>query len=203
MLGESKLIVEDRAVHSGGDYKIRQAVSEHDLQQVLALQAANLRTTLDAAERQAQGFVTLTHDLALLRELNSPWPHVVAVRADSDEVVAYALVMLREFRERLPVLEPMFERLDRLDYRGQPLNSFRFYIMGQVCVAKAHRGRGLVERMYEEHKRQMSPHFDLIVTEIARANPRSIRAHEKAGLHVIHEYSTDDHGEWVIVAMEL
>lgn len=185
------------------DYEVRGVSSDSDLRQILALQTANLKTTLDAAERQAQGFVTLTHDLPLLREMNEPWAHVIATPAGSDEVVAYALVMLREFRARLPVLEPMFERLDRLDYRGQPLNSFRFYIMGQVCVAKAHRGQGLVERLYAEHIRQMSPHFDLMITEIARANPRSIRAHEKAGFTVIHEYSTGDHGEWVIVALNL
>jgi hypothetical protein len=187
-------------------YEIRGAASDDDLRGILALQAANLRRALDPGERQAQGFVTLEHTLPLLREMNEPWPHVIATLrgwGGHDEVVAYALVMLHAFRGRLPLLEPMFERLDRLDYRGRPLAAYRSYIMGQVCVARAHRGLGLVERLYAEHRARMSPHFDLMITEIDRANPRSVRAHEKAGFEILHEFRTEGGNEWLIVVLDL
>lgn len=187
-------------------YEIRGATSDDDLRQILALQRANLPGTLDPDERRAQGFVTLEHTLPLLREMNDPWPHVIATLRGwegHDEIVAYALVMQHTFRGRLPVLDPMFERLDRLDYGGRPLAAYRSYIMGQICVALAHRGRGLVERLYDEHRARMSPHFDLMITEIDRANPRSVRAHEKAGFEVLHEFRSDAGNEWLIVVLDL
>jgi hypothetical protein len=188
---------------SAPEYRIRGASSDADLQQIIDLQAVNLPGALDPDERRAQGFVTLRHDLALLREMNQPWAHVIATPEASEEVAAYALVMLRKFRGRLPVLDPMFDRLDGLGYRGRPLAEYRWYVMGQICVAKAHRGRGLVERLYTGHHARMSADFDLMITEIDRANPRSVRAHEKAGFEVIDEYRSGSGNEWVIVALDL
>lgn len=184
------------------NYQIRGAESDEDLRQILALQAANLRANLDAESRRAQGFVTLRHDAGLLREMSGPWSHVVA-ESTSGEVVAYALVMLAQFRRRLPDLEAMFERLERLSFKGRPILDRRFYIMGQICVARAHRGCGLVERLYAEHRRRMSPHFDLMITDIDRENPRSLRAHERAGFEVIDEYPGEDGEQWLIVALDL
>lgn len=184
-------------------YDIRPASGDDDLRAILALQAANRPEALEAGERAAQGFVTLRHDLALLREMNEPYPHIVATPAGAEEVVAYALVMRHAFRSRLPDLEPMYEQMERMDWRGRALMSWRSYTMGQVCVAKPHRGRGLVERMYAAHRAQMAPHFDLMITEIDRANPRSIRAHEKCGCEVAHEYAAADGREWVVVVMDL
>lgn len=184
-------------------YEIRAARSDTDLRQILALQAANLHEAVDPAERAAQGFVTLKHDLPLLREMCGTHAHIVASVRGTDEVVAYALVMLTEFRTRLPLLEPMFVRLERVSWRGRAIADLQTYFMGQVCVAKAHRGQELVDRMYAEHRRLMAPHFDLMITEIDRANPRSVRAHEKAGFEVIDAYTDDDGREWVVVGQEL
>lgn len=207
----------DREMATEAQYEIACTRSDADLEQILALQAANLRETVGAEERREQGFVTLRHDLALLKQLCGSEAHVVAKVCGAGEVAAYALVMLKEFRTRLPLLEPMFVRLDGLTFRGRPLmdapgsvtgggtgssGAWRWYVMGQVCVAKAHRGQGLVERMYEEHRRLMSPRYDLMVTEIDRVNSRSIRAHERAGWVVMDEYTSDGR-EWVVVGLEL
>jgi ribosomal protein S18 acetylase RimI-like enzyme len=185
------------------DYEFGVASTDDELRQILALQAANMRDTMTAEERRAQGFLTLRHDLALLREMNTPYGHVIAVPSGSDRVAAYALVMLNDFRTRIPKLEPMFRELDGLAYGGRPLFGYRSYVMGQVCVAKEHRGRGLVERLYEEHRARMSPHFELMVTEIDRENVRSMRAHEKAGFEVVHEYRSEGGAVWVIVVLDL
>ncbi|MFG0284752.1 MAG: GNAT family N-acetyltransferase [Phycisphaerales bacterium JB039] len=184
-------------------YCVRQASTDADLRQILVLQASNLPDAIDADERRAQGFVTLRHDLELLREMNHPWAHLIVTPQGAETVVAYALVMLPAFRGRLPLLEPMFVQLDRLQYRGRPLTSRRWYIMGQVCVAREHRGRGLVELLYRAHRSQMAPSFDLMITEISRANPRSLRAHEKAGFEVICEYRSEAGDDWLIVALDM
>lgn len=219
----------DRGMGRQAEYEVRCARSDEDLRQILALQAVNLREAVGEDERRAQGFVTLRHDAALLREMCGSEAHVVATARGSDEVVGYALVMLKEFRTRLTLLEPMFARLEGLTFRGRPMRdvvgdgtgnrggdaagksageskgrngAWRWYVMGQVCVAKAHRGQGLVERMYQEHRRLMSPRYDLLVTEIDRANTRSMRAHERAGWVVMDEYPSDGR-EWVVVGMEM
>lgn len=184
-------------------YDIRATASDADLQGILALQAANLPAAISQDELRSQGFVTLRHDLALLRGICGRWGHVVATPRGSDEVVAYALVMQREFRNQIPALEPMFARLDGFALHGRPLDSMRWYVMGQLCVAKAHRGRGLVERLYAGHRALMSGDFDLVITLIDRANPRSVRVHERAGFETIDKFSTEDGREWVTVAMEL
>lgn len=192
-----------QTVRSPSEYHFRGATSDDDLRQILSLQAANLPDALTAEEARAQGFVSLRHDLALLSEMNAPWPHIVATPEGRGEVVAYALVMLHELRDRFPLLAPMYEQMEDIEYEGRPLGEYRSYVMGQVCVARAHRGRGLVEGLYAAHRAQMAPHFDLMITEISRANGRSLRAHERAGFAVLREYRSSAGQEWVVVGLDL
>lgn len=167
-----------------------------ELEQILALQRKNLKPALSEDERRAQGFVTLQHDLAALEQMHALAPSVIV--RDDREVVAYALMMPRECRALMPVLEPMFQLLDRLDYGGRPLRDQRFYVMGQICVDKAHRGRGLVELLYHQHRELYQSRFDFMVTEVSVHNHRSMRAHERIGFQTIHTHrdATDD---WAVV----
>jgi GNAT superfamily N-acetyltransferase len=120
---------------------------------------------------------------------------------DGDKVVAYALTMLIECRQLMPDLEPMFALLDTLSWKNKPLNDHRFYVMGQICIAKACRGQGLFEQLYEHHKKIFQPRFDLFITEISTRNHRSLRAHEKVGFKPIHTHR-DKLDEWRIVAWD-
>jgi GNAT superfamily N-acetyltransferase len=106
--------------------------------------------------------------------------------------------MPRECRPLVPVLEPMFALLDGLAYQGQPLASRRFYVMGQVCVDKAHRGKGLFDALYHQHREQLRLRYDLCVTEIATRNTRSLRAHARVGFETVHTYR-DASDTWAVV----
>lgn len=182
-------------------YTIRPAQTDDDLRGILSLQDANHFDTLAPSDRLLLGFVSLRHDLALLREMNSPDPHLLAT--NSGRVVAYALVTRPEFRGRIPLLDPMFEHTDRLASPGGPLHALRWYVMGQVCVDPAHRGRGLVSRLYAGHRERMSARFDAMVSEIDLDNARSLRAHEKAGFVRLLEYPAPDGRRWAIVSLDL
>jgi hypothetical protein len=170
-----------------------------DLGGVLDLQAANHR---DVASAAADGFVTVRHTRAELGAMHALAPSVVAIGDETDprsrsvddggRVLGYALVMLRESRELLPILEPMFARLDAMRLGS-------YYVMGQVCVAAAHRGTGVFGALYDGHAEHYGPKFDRVVTEIATRNVRSMRAHEKVGFEVIDVYE-DDVESWSIVA---
>jgi ribosomal protein S18 acetylase RimI-like enzyme len=170
--------------------------TEEELQQVLDLQQHYLVGNIDKDEMKSQGFLTVRHTLGLLQQMHSLAPSIII--KDDNHVVAYALVMLRECRNEIPALLPMFDTLDVLEWRGKPLSEYSFYVMGQICVAKAYRGQGLFDMLYHKHREVYRPQFDCIVTEVATRNKRSLRAHERVGFETIHVY-TDELDEWAVV----
>ncbi|HYF31538.1 MAG TPA: GNAT family N-acetyltransferase [Chitinophagaceae bacterium] len=167
-----------------------------DLEQILSLQRANLIKGLSTAEWQDQGFVTVEHTLDVLQRMHDTAPSIII--KDNDRVIAYALAMPRECGRMVPVLVPMFENLEKLYWKDKPLNQQRFYVMGQICIDKAYRGRGLFDALYQKHKEVYSDRFDLLVTEIATRNTRSLRAHERVGFKTVNIYR-DETDEWAVV----
>ena len=103
---------------------------------------------------KTQGFVTLRHDLNVLQQMHELAPTVII--KDDDQVVAYALTMLRECRQLIPDLEPMFALLDQLLWNNKPLNDHRFYVMGQVCIARTYRGKGLFDELFSLSQKNIS-----------------------------------------------
>lgn len=170
---------------------------EDILQQILVLQRENLRDQLSEVEAQEQGFVYVEHDLAKLKKLGATYPHIVAL--DENNLVGYNLVMLQEDRATIPSLIPLFEQFDALQYEGRQLNEWSYCVCGQVCVKKSHRGQGVFAGMYEAVRKQMQPHFELLLTEIAVSNKRSLRAHEKIGFEVLNYYIDTYAMEWATV----
>lgn len=179
---------------------ITRAGSDADLQGILQLQQANLKNNLNEGEQHQQGFVTLRHDLPLLRQMNQPHPHVIATCGD--QVVAYALVMMPHMAHHIPELKPMFARIGQQSWHGKPLTPDRYAVMGQVCVAKAHRGSGLFAQLYQHYAQALRPHVDCVITDIASHNLRSLRAHEKVGFTTLDSYQ-DEGTTWHIVLLDL
>jgi GNAT superfamily N-acetyltransferase len=173
-----------------------QSTQLSDLQGIMDLQMENRETSISAEELKQEGFVTVVHTLELLEQMNTPHPHTIA--KDGDLVVAYVLTMLQSMQERIPILEPMFGQINSLSYRGDVLKDANYFVIGQCCVKKGYRGQGVFRGLYEKMRKNLSPHFKYVITEIATRNPRSIRAHEKMGFKVIHEFE-DATDHWVIV----
>ena len=171
-----------------------------DLDGILALQRANLRTRISLAQAAAQGFVTVEHTPEILAQMHALGASVVA--KVGSEVVGYALTMTRECRPLLPVLEPMFARFDELSYGARPLRDRSFYVMGQICVAESMRGRGVFDAMYQAHREHFSGSYQLLLTEISARNPRSLRAHARVGFSELTRYR-DETDDWVIVGWDL
>lgn len=177
-------------------YSVRAVQSRSELEQVLALQRRNLKQVLSQEEMHSQGFVTVAHDLPTLEAMHALAPSIIALQGS--EVVAYALVMPRECRALVPVLEPMFALIDGLDFQGRPLKEQRFYVMGQICIDKAHRGMGLFDALYQQHHEQLRDRFDCVITEVSVHNTRSLRAHERVGFQTVHTYP-DVTDTWAVV----
>jgi ribosomal protein S18 acetylase RimI-like enzyme len=169
----------------------RQVADEAELQQILELQRRNLPWSLSEQEMAESGFVTVEHTLDVLRRMHALAPSIVA--KDGDELAGYALVMPVECRSFVPILEPMFQRLE-----GLGMFRRRFYVMGQICVAGPYRGRGVFDQLYRAHREHLCRRFDAVATEVSVRNTRSLRAHLRVGFEELERYR-DATDEWVVL----
>jgi len=177
-------------------YTISQA-SEELLPQIKSLQLKNLKSSLTSEEVESEGFVTCDHTLALLAKMNQPDGHIISLY--NGEVVGYCLVMSPVWREALDVLKPMFEKIDSLSYQGRRLSQSKYVTMGQVCIDKDHRKKGLFKKMYDHYRECLSPKFEYCITEIASENMRSRNAHKHVGFKDLHSYKTEAGLSWELV----
>jgi GNAT superfamily N-acetyltransferase len=178
-------------------------VSDADeVRQIFDLQAANLPAALTPDRMASQGFVTVRHDLDVLQRLNEAAPGIIA--KEGDRVAGYALVMPREFASDVPILRPLFQVLDTLSWRGVLLRDQpRWFVMGQVCIAEAYRGRGIFDGLFRAMAEAYRDRYDFTVTEVAARNTRSLRAHSRAGFHTLQLYSDLTTGEdWHVVVLD-
>jgi hypothetical protein len=160
------------------------------------LQKNNLPGSLTEEQKASQGFVTVQHDLSLLRSMNASARQVIA-RHD-DKVVAYALVMRPEIKYMVPVLMPMFELLNTLYYKGTSLVQTKYYVMGQICVDENYRGAGVFDGLYKKHREVYAKEYDHCITEVSTRNLRSMKAHLRCGFKTIHTFR-DVTDEWNIL----
>lgn len=173
-----------------------------EVTQILDLQAKNHVSTVSPAVAQEQGFVTVKHNPLVLQRMNQAAPSIIA--KNGDRVVGYALVMPRSFSVDIPILQPMFDLLDTLSWRGKGLReNLRWFVMGQICVAEGYRGMGVFDGMYQKMKEVCKADYDFVITEIAERNIRSIRAHERVGFQTLHTFSDAVAGEdWRVVVWD-
>lgn len=132
--------------------------------------------------------------------MNSLEQSIIAKNGDS--VVGYLLAMRQELRNDIPVLIPMFEIFDNLEYNNKKLGEYNYIVVGQVCIAEQYRGKGILDAMYFEYKKQLSSKYDFAITEIDTKNTRSIKAHERIGFKRLHNYTSPDGKNWEIVLWE-
>ena len=178
--------------------QFKPAETREELEDILSLQRANLPQHISVAEKAEQGFVTVNHSFQQLAEMNSLAPHLIA--KDGEQVVGYILAMTKASKTLVPVLVPMFQQFASLDFGGKPVSDFNYLVIGQICVDKNYRGQGIFDGMYAAYRGMFSDLFDFAITEIAISNIRSIKAHQRVGFQIIHEFS-DSTQNWAIVLL--
>jgi predicted GNAT superfamily acetyltransferase len=175
---------------------IRAVETQRDLIDILTLQKKNTKTAIPLEEIETQGFVTVEHSLRQLENMQAKIPQIVAVK--NQMLAGYALSMTRELKVNIPVLIPLFERLDSLFYNGRAVKDLSYYVMGQICVDKAFRGQGVFRQLYASHKALLSGQYNYCITEVSTRNLRSMQAHYAIGFELLHRFS-DTQDEWNIV----
>ncbi len=172
----------------------KQVGTLEELQQILVLQQQNLPQNLSSEERSKEGFVTVEHTLEVLKTMNDVCGHIIAV--EDNQVVGYALCMHPKFADEIEVLRPMFKEIDNALKEKN-----NYMVMGQICVAKSHRGKGVFRKLYQTMKNNLPEGFDTIITEVDGKNKRSLAAHAAIGFQELKRYHTLDK-EWVIIILQ-
>ena len=170
--------------------------TETELEQIQRLNQQNLKNNISREEQEWEGFVSWSYSLDLLKKMHQQAPSIIV--KDGDEVIGYALVTLLEASDFHKDLQTMISNLRSVQYNGKSLMLYRFYLMGQVCIQKEYRGKGVFNLLYQQHKNVYGKEYELLVTEIVADNKRSLRAHKKIGFDIIHTYP-DGNQEWNVV----
>jgi len=172
---------------------------ENELLQIHQLSQQNLKTNLDAETKSEQGFVTWLYSVQLLKQIHQLAPSIIV--KDGDAIAGYALATLKESSSFHADLKKMFRDLEIVQHKGKPLTHYHFYCMGQICVAKPYRGKGVVPMLYNKHKEVYGGQYEFILTEISTNNVRSLKAHAKIGFETIYTYK-DEKDEWDVVVWD-
>jgi ribosomal protein S18 acetylase RimI-like enzyme len=175
------------------------ATDDQDLLQILELQKENLKFNISEEVALQNGFLIIAHTLDVLKSMNKEAPQIIAL--DQKKLAGFALVMLKDFKDLVPALKPMFDLFNSLEFKGKPVESYNYYVMGQICVKEEYRGKGIFDQLYNKHKELYSEKFDFCLTEVAVRNKRSMKAHNRVGFKTIATYR-DDQEEWNIMVWD-
>ncbi|WP_297806504.1 GNAT family N-acetyltransferase [uncultured Polaribacter sp.] len=172
--------------------------TDEELKEILALQQVNLSINISDEEKLKEGFVTLKHDLDILKKMNDACAHCIA-KIDG-KTIGFALSMLQSFKKDVPLLIPMFNRVDEI-LESEKLSS-KYVVMGQVCIDKNQRGKGVFKGLYAYMAREMKDDYDSIITEVDVKNIRSLNAHKSVGFKLLKKYVSNNQ-LWEIIILDL
>lgn len=170
--------------------------TKEELEQILELQQKNIPQNISSQEQQKQGFVTVQHTFEVLEKMHNSQPHIIATY--NNRVIGYTLCMLQEFKNDVPVLIPMFNQINKMI----PLlkNEINYVVMGQVCIDKAYRKKGVFRGLYNFMKQNISDKYNAIITEVDVKNVRSSNAHKAVGFEVINIYQSNNQ-DWELILL--
>jgi len=175
---------------------LKRVTDQTELVGILELQQENLRKNIAAAEAESQGFLTAEYSLEFLTALHQVSAAIIAKEAT--KIVGYALVADKSTRHGHPLLADLFDSIDKTMYESAYLAKSNYVVVGQLCVAKGYRGQGLVQQLYQHFKASLSNQYQYLITDVAQANTRSLKAHKNTGFQVIDSLSYGGIG-WDIV----
>jgi RimJ/RimL family protein N-acetyltransferase len=173
------------------------SATDEDLAGIIQLQQTNLPVNLSKDEIQQQGFVTIQHSMANLQQMHRYEKNIIA--KDGENIAGYLLAMTEHSKADIPVLVPMFEVFDEIVFKGKSVAEYKYIVVGQVCIGKAYRGQGLLDKCYAAYRDHFMSRYDFAITEIATSNQRSINAHKRIGFKEVHCYTDPQQTAWSIV----
>lgn len=164
--------------------QIKRVENDSEIKGIKELQMRNHKSILSKEEMASQGFVTAEYSIDFLKKMNEAEPSVIAVDS-TGQVVGYAIASPKSIQGHHSFLDELFNAADELTMAGIPVRNLNYILVGQLCVAKSHRGQGLVTAMYDFFRATLSPYYDCVITDVDLENPRSLKAHLNAGFQIL------------------
>ncbi len=167
-----------------------------DFADILSLQSKNLRQNLDEVQ-QRQGFLSVEYREPDLVAINASLGIFVAM--EQEKLLAYAMAETNAFAAQIPLIAHMVSRFPNLALDERPLESFRYFIYGPVCIDRDARGRGLLSGLLQSMSGALSAQFDIGIAFISQVNIHSYHAHvRKNNMVVIDEFEFDGRKFWTV-----
>jgi L-amino acid N-acyltransferase YncA len=161
-------------------------VTPHDIADVLQLQAACFIGNLGPEDRGG-GFVSSAFTRQQLEEIAKDGALVVA--SENDRVIGYLCAASCPYYQQFPLHAALIRHFPEVRYAGRPLDSYRSFIYGPVCIHRGYRGRGILFELYQELLRLLGTKYDLGVALISNDNHPSFSAHvRKLGMALVGNY---------------
>lgn len=176
-------------LNTATNIELTTATTISHFEQIIALQKRNQRDALTAEEQAGQGFLYAKYNVEILKQLASHEPQIIAL--DGDKVIAYNLAIKTALVSELPNLQAMFYAFDHTTYKGRLLSTYAYVVGGQICVDKAYRKQGLLNRLYNQTRILTQNRYQLCVTDVSQRNIPSLNAHLKTGFEIAGTYPHD------------
>lgn len=177
------------------EYKIAQI---KDIEKVLELHSKYQIDSIKQEDKK-DGFITTAFTKEQMVDLIT-LEQGLFIAVENEKIVAYVMSASWSFWSRWPMFAFMVEDLPNLEYLGQRLSVENSYQYGPVCVDKEYRGSGVLEKIFDFARENMSKRFPILVTFINKINPRSYEAHtKKLKLEVIKEFSYNNNNYYELV----
>ncbi|WP_422359659.1 GNAT family N-acetyltransferase [Reichenbachiella sp.] len=163
---------------------ISRKATQEDIPGILALQAQNLVSELSEEQQATNGFVTTPFTTALLQEIiELGWAFVTEIE---DQIAAYLFGGPWSYFEKWPIFPYMTSRFSKWgNWEISTENSFQY---GPVCIDANHRGKKIINQLFEAMRKDFIPTYPLAATFINQANPISTKAHLKLGWKIVDEF---------------
>lgn len=159
------------------------ATTDREIQEIRDLQEVNLKENVTAENRLSDGFLTAKYELDLLKAMNDLTPAIIAKQ--NGLVVGYALATDRSLLAQHPLLKDLGAQINKIPFGGKFVDDFDYLVVGQLCVAKEVRSRGLAQDLYVQFKATYENRYPFAVTDVDRENLASLQIHQKVGFQVV------------------
>ncbi|WP_321467806.1 GNAT family acetyltransferase [Halarcobacter sp.] len=158
-----------------------------DIEQILKLHARYQVDTINEDDKK-DGFITTAFTKEQLTALIEDEQGLFVAIKDG-EIVAYVMAASWKFWSAWPMFVHMIKDLSNVKFQGITLTVDNSYQYGPICVDKSVRSSGVLEKIFDFAREEMSKKYPILVTFINKINPRSYEAHtRKLGLEVVKEF---------------
>lgn len=167
-----------------------------EIDEILTLHFKYHVDTIAEADK-GEGFITTPFTRRQMVDLIEAEKGLFVAKIDGS-VVAYVMAASWGYWSAWPMFAHIMKSLPEIKYHGQTLSVENSYQYGPVCVERQFRGSGVLEKIFEFAREEMSGRFKILVTFVNKQNKRSYQAHRrKLGLDVVQtfEFNGNDYYE--------